>query len=194
MNLKSYPTKAALQNGLRDEIAHVPSRNQRIFSAAEGMTVLGVFWFSLWLLLSTFWQPQTSNLPLNPPPSGGLTRLQAQGTPHNLQKTGGKNTLKTYGAYSNEVQVTPAADAGVGTVTNLAALAGNNSVQLTWNAVAGAAGYEVERKQTSMAFQVIASNVVNATYIDSASTTAPINGAPQNGSSYVYRVRAFTGS
>jgi fibronectin type 3 domain-containing protein len=100
--------------------------------------------------------------------------------------------MKALGAYSNEVTTTPANVPAVGTVTNLVATPGNNSVQLNWDAVAGANGYHIERKTGANAYAEINNTTVTNNFLDNAANTpAPAGGAPVNGTTYMYRVRAY---
>jgi fibronectin type 3 domain-containing protein len=75
--------------------------------------------------------------------------------------------------------VAPAAPA------NLKAVGGDGAVQLNWDAVPHAIGYKVKRSTTSGGtYTEIASNVTTNSYLDTAVT---------NGTTYYYKVSAFTG-
>ncbi|MBP2632061.1 MAG: hypothetical protein H6Q70_2689 [Firmicutes bacterium] len=66
--------------------------------------------------------------------------------------------------------------------TNLAAVAGNSQVTLSWTAVDGATGYNVKRSITAGGpYTTIASNVSGTTYVDTSVT---------NGTTYYYVVTA----
>jgi hypothetical protein len=70
--------------------------------------------------------------------------------------------------------------------TNLTTIAGDSQVTLSWNAVEGAAGYNVKRSTAASGpYTTIATNVTGTTYIDKTVT---------NGITYYYVVTAVDGS
>jgi fibronectin type 3 domain-containing protein len=87
---------------------------------------------------------------------------------------------------SIEVSATPQAPT-LGAPTGLAGMAGNNQVVLTWNAVSGAAGYDVYRGNNSGAETLLAAgtNIATTTFTDASAV---------NGTQYFYYVTAVNGS
>lgn len=85
-------------------------------------------------------------------------------------------------ANSNEVFATPIVSAPI----NLAAISGNSQVDLSWEGVKTASGYNVKRSITAGGpYTVIAGNVSTNSYVDSA-----VN----NGTTYYYVVTALSGN
>jgi len=85
-------------------------------------------------------------------------------------------------ANSNEASATPQEPAP-GVPTNLTAAAGDAQVVLSWDAVTGAAGYNVKRATTAGGpYTIIASDVTELTYTDTGLT---------NGTTYYYVVSAL---
>ncbi|MBB5867710.1 fibronectin type 3 domain-containing protein [Allocatelliglobosispora scoriae] len=84
---------------------------------------------------------------------------------------------------SNEVSVIPTATGGIPAAPGgVAAVGGNNSVRLTWNAVAGATGYSV--------FRGTAPGGEAATPVVTSATNSFTDGTAVNGTTYYYKVAA----
>jgi hypothetical protein len=99
-----------------------------------------------------------------------------------------------YGVYSNEVVVIPNVPSFDTTpVMGLTATPSDGTVTLNWQPQATAVNYEIQRKSSApgAAFQTIQTVGAVTQYVDNAANTPGIaGGAPVNGNTYTYRVRA----
>ncbi|WP_168122328.1 DUF4832 domain-containing protein [Paenibacillus sp. HB172176] len=84
---------------------------------------------------------------------------------------------------SNEASAVPLAASAPAAPGGLTAVPGNNQVALSWNAVAGAAGYSVYRSDISGTGYVLIAN--------QASGTAVVDYGVSNGQTYYYVVQAY---
>jgi hypothetical protein len=195
--LRTYRTKTELKRFTSDPTGAQRDRRRRIFSAVEAAIVLVAVFYSLYWALSISLAAPKSNNPFNGLQSESWT-ASPQNRPTVSKKKGGENLMAFESGPSNIVTVTPkAANAGTNNVAvpqNLAGVAADSKVVLTWEPSAGAGGYNVYRATGAGAFALLTTITLASptpTYTDAAGPNNLLP-APVNGTVYRYQVTATT--